>query len=72
MVTRVPVSHIVAVWLCALGLALVVTHVRTQDHYQPDRTIEGLVLDGGTVTTTAPVSTAGRPVEKIPHKEIDQ
>lgn len=36
----------------------------------PAGQLEGLVLDGGGVTTTAPLSSAGRPVDPIPHRSV--
>jgi hypothetical protein len=57
--------------LAATTVAVLWVGVATQDRYDPpDRTIEGLVLDGGP-TTTGPLSSAGRPVEPIPHRQIE-
>lgn len=63
------VAALVAPVVVATLAAMAVVGVCTQPT-EPDR-YEGLVLDGGTVTTTVPLSSAGRPVEPIPHRGLD-
>lgn len=71
--TRVPAHVLLALWLCATGLALCVALTATQPESgagsEQPCPITGLVLDGGP-TTTAAVSSARRPVEPIPYRQI--
>lgn len=65
---------LLAVWVCLLLAGWLVVGVRTQPAHAPQErpcgVIVGLVLDGGP-TTTAPRSTAGRPVAQIPYRSLD-
>ena len=66
------VAVLVAPVVCLTLAAMTLVGICTQPTAaEPDRRITGLVLDGGTVTTTTPLSTAGRPVEPIPHRDLD-
>lgn len=74
-VRRPPSVEVLVGWVLAATLAvLFAVVVATQPSHsqpvRPCRTIVGLVLDGGTVTTTAPISSIGRPVNRIPRRDI--
>lgn len=67
---EVLVGWVLAATLVVLFAVVVATQPSHTEPMRPCRTIVGLVLDGGTVTTTAPTSSARRPVERIPRRQL--